>query len=203
MEPIKEFIHREGFGDKELWLFNSHFHWDHIWGNCAFDHPTIVAPKLCKVLMADKGKEKLKEKSEYQMGEVTLALPTVTFDETLELITEKIEFKHMPSHTEDSAVCIDYQNSVMYVGDVVEFPLPFVMSTNLERYIEILEQIKSIAIDTIISSHSGIVSEKLIDKNIEYIKDLKAGKTMTFKDELSKIYHQYNQEFLNKKTTNA
>ncbi|MGM0380076.1 MAG: MBL fold metallo-hydrolase [Bacillota bacterium] len=199
MEPIIDFIKKNSWENKEIIIFNSHSDWDHIWGNCAFKDPKIISHRLCKERIEKVGENILKQKSCYKMGEVEIVKPNIIFNNEYELKDEKIILKHTPSHTKDSACLYDYDKNIIYVGDILEKPIPFIRTKDLDKYIEVLRWIKNLEVDKIITAHSGIVKKELVDKTIEYIKNLKSNKDMIFKDELKNSYHKSNLEFLQKK----
>ena len=198
MKPIIDYIKENGWGNKEIIVFNSHSDWDHIWGNCAFKDSKIISHKLCKEIIEKEGESVLKEKSSYKMGEVKIVKPNIIFDDEYELKDQKVKFKYTPSHTKDSACLYDYENSIIYVGDVLEKPIPFIRTLDLDKYINVLKWIKNLEVDTIITAHSGIVKEKLIDETIEYLKNLKLNKEIVYKNELKNSYHRSNLKFLQK-----
>jgi len=164
MAVVKDYINAEGLGNKEVIVFNSHGDWDHIWGNCAFPDSTIIAHDS----YGEKDLERFKGK--YNDGSFGLKLPNLTFDSRLSFEDYGIEFIYAPGHTVDSAICYDKKDSVLFVGDLIEDPEPYLQYENLEVYIKSLEYIKSIKADVVICGHSGIVDEDLINENISYIK---------------------------------
>lgn len=171
MAVVKDYINAEGLGNKEVIVFNSHSDWDHIWGNCAFPDSIIIAHDSCKRRIAEDGEKALERfKGKYHDGSFGLKLPNLTFDSRLSFEDCGIEFIYAPGHTVDSAICYDREDSVLFVGDLVEYPEPYLQYENLQVYIKSLEYIKSIKADIVISGHSGIVNEDLINENINYIK---------------------------------
>jgi len=171
MAVVKDYINAEGLGDKEVIVFNSHGDWDHIWGNCAFPDSTIIAHDSCRRRILENGEKDLERfKGKYHDGSFELKLPNLTFDSRLNFEDYGIEFIYAPGHTVDSAICFDREDSVLFAGDLIEDPEPYLQYENLEVYIKSLEYIKSIKAGTVISGHSGIVDEDLINENISYIK---------------------------------
>mgnify|MGYP002281243844 CR=1 FL=1 len=98
----------------------------------------------------------------------------------------------------DHSYCCDlcHENNIIYVGDILEKPLPFIRTLDLDKYIDVLKWIKNLEVDKIITAHSGIVKEQLIDETIEYLKNLKIDKELSFEDELKNSYHKSNLKFL-------
>lgn len=171
MDVVKEYIHEHGLGGKELIIFNSHADWDHIWGNNAFGDVTIVAHQMCKKEMEERGQQELeKYLNKYHDGSVVLKMPNLTFDSQLKFEEDELEFIYAPGHTLCSALCYDRRDSVLFVGDLVEAPHPYLNCDALETYIETLELIKEFPAEILLSSHSGVVDRQLVDENIAFIK---------------------------------
>ena len=171
MDVVKKYINTHGLGDKEIIVFNSHGDWDHIWGNCAFPNATIIAHESCRMRMETRGESDLeKYKGKFHDGTFKLKLPNLTFDSRLKFEEYDIEFIYAPGHTEDSAICYDKKDSVLFVGDLVEHPHPYLSYDDLGAYIKTLEYIKSLGVQITLSGHSGKADEKLINENISFIK---------------------------------
>lgn len=193
MKYVKEYIHTHGLSNKEIIVFNSHADWDHIWGNFVFKDSTIIAHELCRKRMQQEGGFDLKRKKKYHNGTIKeLKLPNLTFSNKLNFEEYEIEFVYAPGHTIDSAICIDRKDSVVFVGDLLEYPIPFINHYDIGGFLKSLELIKKLSSKVILSAHSGIIDEKLFNDNIEYIKNLLLKKQIHPKDEDYMNYHNYN-----------
>ena len=171
METIKEYI-AEQANDKAVIVFNSHSDWDHIWGNCAFPGALIIGHEACRKRMREIGEFELESLKEQHRGKIKLVPPNITFSDRVLFADEEIEFLYTPGHTVDSAVCFDRKDSVLYVGDLVEQPIPYLDYQDLATYIDTLECIKSFPAKIKLSAHSGIVDNELIKRNIAYITNI-------------------------------
>lgn len=174
MEYIKNYISMQS-NKKEVIVFNTHSDWDHIWGNCAFQGGIIIGHETCRKRMKEIGQFDLARLTEYHQGYIKLVLPNLTFSDKLVFEEEAIEFIYSPGHTIDSSVCFDRKDSILFVGDLVEYPIPYLEFNDLETYIITLEFIKNFPAKVKVSSHSGIVENALIDRNITYIKNILEG----------------------------
>lgn len=191
MEYIKQYT--AGISHKELILFNSHSDWDHIWGNCAFPGSTIIAHKACRERMLERGQFDLERFQRYHNGSIVLKLPNLTFDSKIVFEDDDLEFIYAPGHTADSAICYDRKDSVLFAGDLIEYPIPYLSYSDLEAYMKTLEYLKTFKAKTIICSHSGIVDSRLIDANLAYIESIYSVKTVEVKDSEDFInVHDYN-----------
>jgi len=174
MEGIKNYISMRS-NEKEVIVFNSHSDWDHIWGNCVFQNGIIISHETCRKRMDEIGEFDLVRLTEFHRGVIKLVLPNLTFSDKITFAEDEIEFIYAPGHTIDSAVCFDRKDSVLFVGDLVEYPIPYLDFSDLEAYMKTLEFIKSFPARVKISSHSGIIDNALIDRNITYIKNIFEG----------------------------
>lgn len=174
MEPVAAYLQDQNIAGKDLVVFLSHSHWDHIWGAAAFPDATIVAHNLCRERIAQQGPLELMRNNQYQNGKVRLILPRLTFDSCLAYNDDDIEFIYAPGHTVDSAVCYDRRDKVLYVGDLVEKPHPAVCWHDLETYLDTMELISGLQAATIVSSHSGVVDASDIAENCNYIREFQA-----------------------------
>ncbi|MDD1728455.1 MAG: MBL fold metallo-hydrolase [Methanospirillum sp.] len=162
-------------GFRQLVLFNSHADWDHIWGNGAFDNPVIIGHEQCRVRMQERGIFDLNLNAHLQRGKVVLTPPNLTFSERLTFDDEAIAIRHAPGHTEDSSVCYDLQDQVLYLGDLVEDPIPYLDAADLDQYITTLTSLLDHPARILVSAHSGLVNRDLIRQNITYIKGMMSG----------------------------
>jgi glyoxylase-like metal-dependent hydrolase (beta-lactamase superfamily II) len=165
-------------GQPELILFNSHSDWDHIWGNCAFPGATVIGHDLCRTRMQDIGRYELETLSRYHRGTIALIYPNLTFSQTLQYAEEGVAFHYAPGHTVDSAVCFDQQDSVLFVGDLVEYPIPYLDFADLSTYLGTLAWLRQFPAAIKVSAHSGIVDEALIERNMAYIRAIQEGQTV-------------------------
>jgi len=171
MKPIKDYLRSNGLDKKQLVVFLSHSDWDHIWGVCAFPKAIVVAHEKCSQRMFDRGLLELKRYHEYQNGDIKLVYPNLTFDSRLTFREDGVEFIYAPGHTIDSAICYDRKDSVLFLGDLVERPEPVISHHDLETYIDTLEILKGFQTEAVVSSHSGLVDERDMEDNIQFIRN--------------------------------
>ncbi len=170
MEPVTKFA-KDNWSDKAHLVLNSHSDWDHVWGNCAFAGALIIAHQKTYEFMADDGRWEyaLCSWSEAKNGTVERSLPTLTFAKEINFPEDDLTFFHSPGHTVDSSTLWDSRDGVLFVGDNLELPLPYLQSHDFEAYINTLERYLELEPETIITSHSGIVPSSLITKTKEYL----------------------------------
>ncbi|MCT4544636.1 MAG: MBL fold metallo-hydrolase [Vallitalea sp.] len=173
IKKIKKYL-EDNFGKKEYIIFNSHSHWDHIWGNSEFKNSKIIAHELCRKYISKYGEEDLiNHEQQFAKDKIEIVLPNTTFIEKLVFEEEGVEFFYTPGHSEDSASCYDYKDNILFVGDNVDDPIPYFMCWGeLDKYKETLELYLRINADIIVQSHGDITNNDLIKNNINYITKL-------------------------------
>lgn len=190
MEGVKEYI-GSNFTLKPIVIFNSHFHWDHIWGNCAFKDGVIISHEICREIILKSGKEGMIKNSRYMMGDVELIPPEVTFTESLTFNDDGVKFFHSPGHTQDSSSMIDMEEKILFAGDNIESPIPYLNYNNLDKYLETLEGYLKMDDVRIIAGHCHEIDRGLIEENIEYVRKFRAGELEKYE---TGIYSKINQE---------
>ncbi|AFM39504.1 Zn-dependent hydrolase, glyoxylase [Desulfosporosinus acidiphilus SJ4] len=192
MNAVKDYLPYR-LRPKELLVFNSHSDWDHIWGNCAFEDALIIGHETTRTRMLEIGNFELNRLKKFHNGRIELKYPNLTFQEKLTLADEGIEFIYAPGHTIDSSLCFDQRDSVLFVGDLVEFPIPYLDYYDLHAFVQTLEYIRNFPARTKLSAHSGIVADDLIERNLAYIEKIQQGQSVP-RDMIgpSVEVHQYN-----------
>ncbi|SHJ31068.1 Glyoxylase, beta-lactamase superfamily II [Geosporobacter subterraneus DSM 17957] len=167
--PIKENIKDD---KKQLIIINTHFHWDHIWGNSAFDNSVIISHKLCREMIASNWEQMLQKNGRYAQGEFQMRLPEVVFEGELYFPEDKIRLIYTPGHTIDSISVLDEEEKVLNagdnIGDTMEELVPSVY-TDKQTYLETLYRYNDLDFDTCVSGHNVILEKKVIDKIIEEV----------------------------------
>lgn len=169
MEEIKDIIKKDG-RSQQIIVFNSHYDWDHVWGNCAFKDSIIVAHEKCRENLDKYFWEDFKKNSKFAKGEVVPCFPNLLFQEKLVFTDDDITFYYTPGHTEDSSTCFDKKTNTLFVGDNVENPHPYVQKNNIEQLINTLQTYIKLNPSYIITGHGKEGSLDLINTNIDYLK---------------------------------
>ncbi|TDT51344.1 MBL fold metallo-hydrolase [Fonticella tunisiensis] len=170
-EPMKGIMSyvEANFDKRPIIVFNSHSDWDHIWGNCFFKTNTIIAHRLCRERIVENGHRELCEYRDFHRGKVELVPPNLTFDSQMDFVEDGVKFFYSPGHTEDSASCFDMEDKILYAGDNLERPTPFLQWNGLQTYIVTLKNYLKLNFEAIIPSHSEISGKDIIINNMEYI----------------------------------
>ena len=174
MKKIRSYLEAEKQSEKQFVIFNSHYHYDHIWGNCEFKEESIYAHTKCYELIAKYGKRNLEQYSEHMKGNVTLTYPNQLFSSSAILDNGRIRLFHSPGHTLDSSSCIDYEDGILFVGDNIESPIPYIYNPDLDLYIATLMDYLSMDWKFLISGHDPLMTDAtVIHSNIEYLEGLR------------------------------
>ena len=177
MNEVLKFLENKGFTSKPIVVFNSHHDYDHIWGNQCFKDSIILAHKLCREKIEEVGESDLQAYESHMKGKVELTLPNFLFTNKVIFPEEGVEFFHSPGHTEDSSSCFDQIDEVLFVGDNIETPFPYVRKLNLEEYTNTLEDYIVRKAIVILSGHDDLMfTDKLINENLEYLQRFAPGK---------------------------
>lgn len=158
---------------KPIIVFNSHSDWDHIWGNNFFKECPIIAHEKCRDNMLKVASYELEKYKNYAEGKVEIWLPNITFSDKMIFNDEGVIFMYSPGHTRDSASCIDIRDNILFAGDNVESPNPYLNDTNFEEYESTLNKYLNLGVKHIVPGHGEIADYDLVKRNLEYIKLIK------------------------------
>ncbi len=195
MEPVIRYI-RSRAGNKPIRVVNTHFHWDHVWGNCAFPEESILAHEECFKQMDLHWEKQLLENQVYQTGTPIKKLPTLLIQNAWDDPEDLVRIYHTPGHTDDSISFLDQVDDLLFVGDNVEFPIPYVESGSLETFMATLDHYLATSHRHYVSSHAVHTDKELILHNLNYLRDLAEGEEIHFIDPYTQRVHQLNLDFL-------
>jgi glyoxylase-like metal-dependent hydrolase (beta-lactamase superfamily II) len=163
MKPVIEYL-RPG---KPVVVVNTHFHWDHVWGNAVFEGSIIVSHRLCRERLERDWGDMLQKNSRYISGAVEQRLPDVVFDGMLCFPEDGIRLFHTPGHTEDGISVLDERDGVLNAGDNIgddpEHIVPE-LECGKDVYIASLNQYIESGADTVISGHNAVQKRDIFGK---------------------------------------
>ena len=155
-------------------VFNSHGDYDHYWGNAAFDQALIIGHEECRSRILVESEEALLANQEQKKGEVIIKAPYLVFTDRLSFPDDGLTFFHTPGHTTDSSSCYDEIDRVLFVGDNVETPLPYVYNTDVAQFHKTLRSYLEIDWNVMVASHApSLYDRTLLERNIEYLNSLR------------------------------
>lgn len=195
---LEEVLKKINSIDKPLIVINTHSHWDHIWGNCAFAGHSIISHSYCRKDCNETWEDELEKNKQYAKGNCTKTLPNITFEKSLEFAEDGILLFHTPGHSRDSISIFDEVHRVMYAGDNIELPLVYLNHANLDMYEVSLRQTLTFRALRYTASHTLSFTEQDIIQLISYITKLKRQEQQTFDDPYANSIHQQNLQLLEK-----
>ncbi|MEJ2249702.1 MAG: MBL fold metallo-hydrolase [Candidatus Lokiarchaeota archaeon] len=178
MEEIMNFLRNEiGIKTRFHLVFNSHYDYDHVWGNGYFKdkNSLIFSHQLCRKNLLEMGDESLEKYKSHKRGRVELTLPNLTFTKNLIFNEENLEFSYTPGHTNDSSSCYDAIDKSLFVGDNIEFPFPYIRTLELDKFIETLSKYLDYDVQYLITGHTNLIegeeTAKIIKDQLNYVKN--------------------------------
>lgn len=173
MRLVKERLASLGVIDKPFIVFLSHGDYDHYWGNGEFKDSMIIAHNSCRTRIERQGVEALEKYKQHIIGDVEIVLPNLVFRSRLRFPDDGVEFFYSPGHTGDSSSCLDLIDNVLFVGDNIEHPLPYVNLLNLKDYTKTLREYLKQDVKKIVSGHDPPMNNsRLIEENLGYLESL-------------------------------
>ena len=185
MEKIKEL-----YTDKEFVVINTHYHFDHIWGNIAFKDTKIYAHENCLLKIKEKAKEEMKLYISDFKGSQKIYTPTCLFKDTL-ILEKDLFLKYTPGHTIDSISIIDTQNKAIFVGDNLEKPLIQLEEDTLDLYKKTLQSYLTFKDFSFHSGHTFTLTIQDISDTLNYLENFNE---ISFKEEKKQNIHLDNMK---------
>ncbi len=150
------------------WVVNTHFHWDHTWGNARFPEAALWGHKQCRQEMVANGEQARQEVLDWipaehheAVNEVMITPPTNTFSEQASInIGRSVDLTHYGrGHTNsDIVVCVD---EVLFVGDLVEEGAP--PSFGDSYPLDWAATVSNIELrDTVVPGHGDVVGNRFV-----------------------------------------
>ncbi|MHA2003891.1 MAG: MBL fold metallo-hydrolase [Candidatus Thorarchaeota archaeon] len=174
MKTVVDYLQQQGHGSLPMVVFNSHSHYDHIWGNSFFEGAPIISQRESTRLIDVEGPQALLDYAAHKKGDVRLVKPNTTFEKRISFIEEGVEFFHSPGHTIDSASCYDSRDKVLFVSDNVESTMPYLYQSNLLLYIETMKGYLHRDWNFLVTGHDPVSQDNdLVRSNLDYLLKVK------------------------------
>jgi glyoxylase-like metal-dependent hydrolase (beta-lactamase superfamily II) len=162
MKTVVDYLQQQGHGSLPMVVFNSHSHYDHIWGNSFFEGAPIISQRESTRLIDVEGPQALLDYAAHKKGDVRLVKPNT------------VEFFHSPGHTIDSASCYDSRDKVLFVSDNVESTMPYLYQSNLLLYIETMKGYLQRDWNFLVTGHDPVSQDSdLVRSNLDYLLKVK------------------------------
>ena len=116
------------------WVVNTHFHWDHTWGNARFPEAALWGHERCRSELVDNGDAARRRVLEWipaehhdAVDEVVITPPTETFGSSalIDIGGRAVELRyHGLGHTNSDIVVRAEDAGVLFAGDLIEQGAP-------------------------------------------------------------------------------
>lgn len=179
---IKRFVENR-LNTTVRYVINTHFHADHTTGTCFFPGARVVAHKLCRTLLDQRGRESLEQAkaTAEEMQNVELILPDVVFDNgvlNLHIGNKTLQLWHSPGHSPDSIVCLVKEDRVLFAADTL-MPLPYFVDGSYDDFLVSLGDLRGRNFENVIQGHGEVILrgeiEDKIQSDIDYLYKLKTA----------------------------
>lgn len=148
-------------------VINTHSHWDHIWGNCAFSNDTITGHPLLRRYVNNDWDKDIAKFAGYIAGKAEKCLPNMTFEGVLYFPDDHVTIFHSPGHTADCISVYDEHDKILYagdnIGDTPDTPVPYI-ETDIPTFERLIDIYKKYPFETCISGHNIPQSRDILDR---------------------------------------
>ena len=163
MEPVMPYLQ----AGKPVVVVNTHYHWDHVWGNATFVGSLIIAHSLCYKRLDEQWEQMFRRYRTYALGEAVRCLPNLVFDNALVFPDDGIRLFFTPGHTADSISVYDEQDGVLNAGDNIGDDLEHIvpeLECDKAVYADTLQKLKSMGAGTVVSGHNAVQHGDVLDQ---------------------------------------
>lgn len=197
-KQIAAFLEARGRGRFHS-IILTHYHMDHVYGLFAFpDHLDVISHELCRKKLLEVGERSLEQarQSDAIFDEVTLRLPTITFDEGELLLAagnKHFRLMHLPGHSMDNIGVFLEDERILFAGDSV-MAIPIIADGDWRQSIQTLHAIKELSPETIVQGHGEVILrgevQSVLDSYIKYLQcvETQARKVLDKNKPRSKIW---------------
>lgn len=169
VEPVIKYLSQES---KPILVINTHYHWDHIWGNSSVNSQSIISHKLCRDMIIQNWDAMVSRNGHFIKGKNQMLLPDITFEQELYFPEDQIRLMYSPGHTVDSISVLDEVDKVLNIsdniGDDMEELIPNLSCSN-DEYIRIIKEYQGLDFDTVLSGHNVVTGKDVFDKILSLI----------------------------------
>ena len=156
-------------------VVNTHFHGDHTFGNFVFaPEAVVVAHERTRTEMAGAGLHLTGLWPEVEWGELSLALPSLTYEKRMTLHVGEVtaELLHLgPAHTTDDTVVWLPRERVLFTGDLVmSGATPFCPMGSVSGSLEALVELRKFGALTVVTGHGPVAGPELLDRAESYLR---------------------------------
>lgn len=157
-------------------LINTHHHGDHTFGNYLFRTATIVGHERSRPALEAWGMPRSDPFwTEVEWGEIELAPPFLTFEESVTVHVDDIrcEVTHMgrPAHTDNDSVVWLPDKKVLFAGDLLfKGGTPFVFQGSVAGALETLGDLEQWGAERIVPGHGVVCGPEVFAEVRSYLR---------------------------------
>ncbi|MBN1620471.1 MBL fold metallo-hydrolase [candidate division WOR-3 bacterium] len=158
---------------KPIRVINTHFHWDHIWGNHVFKKEEIISSMKTAQYIDKYWDEMIELNKKYIRGKAEKFLPNVISEGEIKFSEDGVLIFPSQGHTKDGISVFYEREKILFVGDNIgddEINIVPELETDNEAYMKALKKYLSMDPFLILSGHN---SEKKIDFILKILERLK------------------------------
>lgn len=167
------------------YVFNTHYHSDHTFGNQVFS-AKVIACRECREIMStlletEWSKESIQkwtdENPEWKekLTNLKITLPDVIFNEEYEidLGNLKVTLRHLGGHTKDSSIAYIPSSEVLFAGDLVfQGRYPYTKGADMQKWLSALKMIQQIDFKILVPGHGFLCDSQDVNHLIGYFENL-------------------------------
>lgn len=168
---LRHAIHTAGL-PAPTYVVNTHFHGDHCFGNQVFaEGATIISSSVTQQLIPQAGLGLCNIWPAVDWGEISLTLPEVSFDGTLELGEAGLRLIECPSAHSPSDVAVwSESDRVLYAGDILwNGVTPFVLFGSVLGSLRAIDMLESLQPETIVPGHGAVGGLEILHRTRDYL----------------------------------
>lgn len=168
------------------YLVNTHYHWDHSFGNDQFSNSVIVGHANTRDALASRGaamrdelvkEDWLRPDTARLISEIVITPPTLTFESTLELVLgdKEITMAYLGRGHTDSDIVIAVDD-VLFAGDLIEVGAPPSFGDSFPReWVETLARLAPMCAGPVVPGHGDVVDRAFVEAQADEIRSAIAG----------------------------
>ena len=167
------------------YVFNTHHHSDHTFGNQVFA-AKVVACRKCREIMStllemEWSKESIQKWTDEnpawkeKLANLKITLPDVIFDKEYEidLGNLKVSLRHLGGHTKDSSVAYIPSSKVLFAGDLIfQGRYPYTEDAGIRRWLSALKTIRQMDFEILIPGHGFLCDKDEVEHLMGYFENL-------------------------------
>jgi glyoxylase-like metal-dependent hydrolase (beta-lactamase superfamily II) len=156
------------------WVVNTHYHWDHSFGNSVFTESQLWGQVRCRQALVDRGEEMLAELEAWMpadeflpMRSVVIVPPDHTFESeaTLVLGDRSVTLHYLGRGHTDSDIVV-HAGDVTFAGDLLEEGSPpYVEDSFPADWVETLARLSKEARGSIVPGHGNVMGPAQIEQS--------------------------------------